>query len=73
MNNQDMETIKLYKNKLVNIKKQMMSIHSRVKNLKKRAIYVEESKKKEVAMILQKRQKEEDLIHKSGSTVTGNK
>lgn len=55
---------KLYKDKLISIKKEMVNIHHRSTALKKRAQHIQSCKEKELAAKLQKQQQEEALIGK---------
>ncbi|XP_075160557.1 biogenesis of lysosomal organelles complex 1 subunit pallidin [Haematobia irritans] len=59
-----MNDVKLYREKLLKIKKQMQNIYQRTKVLKKRAQNIQTSKEKELQRKLQKRQLEEALIAK---------
>uniref|UniRef100_A0A0A1X151 Pallidin n=1 Tax=Zeugodacus cucurbitae TaxID=28588 RepID=A0A0A1X151_ZEUCU len=59
-----MNNVKIYREKLVKIKKQMQSIYQRTKVLKKRALNVQACKQKELQRKLQKQQQEEALIAK---------
>ncbi|XP_053953334.1 biogenesis of lysosome-related organelles complex 1 subunit 6 [Anastrepha ludens] len=59
-----MNNVKIYREKLVKIKKQMQSIYQRTKVLKKRALNVQACKQKELQRKLQKQQQEEALIGK---------
>ncbi|XP_061390068.1 biogenesis of lysosome-related organelles complex 1 subunit 6 [Musca vetustissima] len=62
---QDMMTdVKLYREKLLKIKKQMQNIYQRTKVLKKRALNIQTCKEKELQKKLQKQQQEESLIGK---------
>ncbi|XP_018801054.1 PREDICTED: biogenesis of lysosome-related organelles complex 1 subunit 6 [Bactrocera latifrons] len=63
-----MNNVKIYREKLVKIKKQMQSIYQRSKVLKKRAIHVQACKHKELQRKLQKQQQEESLIAKKQQT-----
>ncbi|XP_017482725.1 PREDICTED: biogenesis of lysosome-related organelles complex 1 subunit 6 [Rhagoletis zephyria] len=59
-----MNNVKIYREKLVKIKKQMQNIYQRTKVLKKRAFNVQVCKQKELQRKLQKQQQEESLIAK---------
>lgn len=65
-----MNTVKIYREKLVKMKKQMQSIYQRTKVLKKRAINIQTCKQKELARKLQKQQQEEALIGKRNQNST---
>uniref|UniRef100_A0A1I8P6T6 Biogenesis of lysosome-related organelles complex 1 subunit 6 n=1 Tax=Stomoxys calcitrans TaxID=35570 RepID=A0A1I8P6T6_STOCA len=59
-----MNDVKLYREKLLKIKKQMQNIYQRSKVLKKRALNIQSFKEKELQRKLQKQQQEESLIAK---------
>ncbi|XP_004522210.1 biogenesis of lysosome-related organelles complex 1 subunit 6 [Ceratitis capitata] len=59
-----MNNVKIYREKLIKIKKQMQSIYQRTKVLKKRALNVQYCKQKELQRKLYKQQQEEALIAK---------
>lgn len=63
-----MNNVKIYREKLVKIKKQMQNIYQRTKVLKKRALNVQACKQKELQRKLQKQQQEEALIAKQQQT-----
>ncbi|XP_039963650.1 biogenesis of lysosome-related organelles complex 1 subunit 6 [Bactrocera tryoni] len=63
-----MNNVKIYREKLVKIKKQMQNIYQRTKVLKKRAMHVQACKHKELQRKLQKQQQEEALIAKQQQT-----
>lgn len=65
-----METVKIYREKLVKLKKQMQSIYQRTKVLKKRATNIQACKQKELARKLHKQQQEESLIAKRNQNST---
>ncbi|XP_055855968.1 biogenesis of lysosome-related organelles complex 1 subunit 6 [Episyrphus balteatus] len=65
-----MNTVKVYREKLVKMKKQMQSIYQRTKVLKKRAANIQACKQKEYARKLQKQQQEEALIGKRNQNST---
>ncbi|KAM7358635.1 biogenesis of lysosomal organelles complex 1 subunit pallidin [Cochliomyia hominivorax] len=62
-----MNNVKVYREKLLKIKKQMQNIYQRTKVLKKRAINIQTCKEKELQRKLQKQQQEESLIGKQSS------
>ncbi|XP_073835918.1 biogenesis of lysosomal organelles complex 1 subunit pallidin [Musca autumnalis] len=59
-----MSEVKVYRDKLLRIKKQMQNIYQRTKVLKKRALNIQTCKEKELQKKLQKQQQEESLIAK---------
>ncbi|KAL9912048.1 biogenesis of lysosome-related organelles complex 1 subunit 6 [Glossina fuscipes] len=59
-----MDNVKIYREKLLKIKKQMQNIYQRTKVLKKRAINIQTGKQKELQRKLQRQQHEESLIAK---------
>lgn len=65
-----MDNVKIYREKLVKMKKQMQSIYQRTKVLKKRALNIQTCKDKEYARKLQKQQQEEALIGKRNQNST---
>lgn len=65
-----MDNVKIYREKLVKMKKQMQSIYQRTKVLKKRALHIQTCKDKEYARKLQKQQQEEALIGKRNQNST---
>ncbi|KAK6620949.1 hypothetical protein RUM43_011248 [Polyplax serrata] len=62
------DKIKVYKEKLVNIKRSMMSLHEQSTKLKKRALRLEQQKQKEALNKVHKREYEELLIKKLPNT-----
>ncbi|XP_055904652.1 biogenesis of lysosome-related organelles complex 1 subunit 6 [Eupeodes corollae] len=65
-----MDTMKIYREKLIKMKKQMQSIYQRTKVLKKRAVNIQTCKQKELARKIQKQQQEEALIAKRNQSST---
>lgn len=57
-----METVCVYKAKLIAIRKRMLSVHQRTQALKKRALFIRDFKTKELEETLRKRRQEEALI-----------
>ncbi|XP_017957301.1 biogenesis of lysosome-related organelles complex 1 subunit 6 [Drosophila navojoa] len=57
-----MSNVKLYKDKLIKIKKDMQSIYQRSKVIKKRAVHIAACKQREYQRKVEKQQHEESLI-----------
>ncbi|GLV39874.1 Pallidin [Carabus blaptoides fortunei] len=58
------KTIQIYRDKLVNIKKDMRTLHEKSTKLKKRALRLQQLKERDEAAKMQRRQREQDLIAK---------